>query len=138
MRTAIDTNIISGLWSKEPTASRMLAILAKSRSIGSLVICGPVYAELHAHPAAAAGFVDEFLASAGIDVELELDASIWPDIARGFASYAHRRRLAGGQQPRRLLADFIIGSHAFHHADRLLTLDPRIYVQDFPQLKLLP
>jgi predicted nucleic acid-binding protein len=38
---------------------------------------------------------------------------------------------------KRLLADFIIGSHALAQADRLMTLDPKRYRQDFPELKLI-
>jgi predicted nucleic acid-binding protein len=36
----------------------------------------------------------------------------------------------------RLLADFIIGSHALVHADRFMTLDPKRYAREFPELKL--
>jgi predicted nucleic acid-binding protein len=36
-----------------------------------------------------------------------------------------------------LLADFLIGSHALVQADRLLTLDPHRYSQDFPEVRLM-
>jgi predicted nucleic acid-binding protein len=36
-----------------------------------------------------------------------------------------------------LLVDFIIGSHALANADRFMTLDPRRYARDFPELKLI-
>jgi predicted nucleic acid-binding protein len=36
-----------------------------------------------------------------------------------------------------LLADFIIGSHALAQADRFMTLDPKRYARDFPDLKLV-
>jgi predicted nucleic acid-binding protein len=48
-----------------------------------------------------------------------------------------RNRQLKKQGPRRLLADFIIGSHALAQADRLMTLDPKRYKQDFPELKLI-
>ena len=51
--------------------------------------------------------------------------------------YAKRRRRSAPQGPKRLLADFIIGSHALAQADRFLTLDPKRYKRDFPELKFI-
>jgi hypothetical protein len=36
-----------------------------------------------------------------------------------------------------LLPDFIIAAHALLRADRLLTLDPTRYRQDFPKLRVV-
>ncbi len=44
-------------------------------------------------------------------------------------------RKCGVWGTQRLLADFIIGSHALAHADRFMTLDPQRYARDFPELK---
>jgi len=38
---------------------------------------------------------------------------------------------------KRLLSDFIVGSHALEQADRLMTLDPKRYNRDFPELKII-
>ena len=57
---------------------------------------------------------------------------LWREAAGRFAAYARRRRRSGGGQPKRLLVDFLIGAYAFLRADRLLTLDPRRYAEDFP------
>jgi predicted nucleic acid-binding protein len=35
-----------------------------------------------------------------------------------------------------LLPDFLIAAHALLRADRLMTLDPARYQQDFPELRL--
>jgi len=69
MRTAIDTNVLTALWSKQPLASDIAKTLGNAKTEGGL-------------------------------------------------------------------ADFIIGSHALAQADRLMTLDPKRYKQDFPELKL--
>jgi predicted nucleic acid-binding protein len=138
VRTAIDTNVFSALWSREPLAEKMGALLGESRNLGGLVVCGVVYAELRAHPHASLAFVDAFLAQTDVQVEFDLDAAIWQEATRGFADYAARRRTSGGAQPKRLLADFMIAAHAEQRADRLLTLDPSRYAIDFPKLRLQP
>ena len=138
MKTAVDTNVFSALWSREPGAGEMIALLGQARSQGGVVVCGAVYAELLAHPKASAVFVDDFLLQTGVAVEFDLDEKIWRDVARAYAGYAQRRRRSGSTQAKRLLVDFLIGAHATHRADRLLTLDASRYVKDFPRLALGP
>jgi predicted nucleic acid-binding protein len=136
VRTAIDTNLLSALWSGEPLASRIATQLAEAHAQGGLVICAPVYAELLAHPAASKHFVDDFLADTKIVVDFELDEAIWRKTADGFATYAVRRRRSQGGSAKRLLVDFIIAAHAMLRADRLMTLDATRYRQDFPTLRM--
>jgi predicted nucleic acid-binding protein len=116
----------------------MSRLLGESRNAGGIVICGAVYAELLAHPKASAKFVDDFLANTEVQIEFDLDEAIWRDIARGFANYAKRRRRHDGSSVKRLLADFIVGGHAYHRADRLITLDASRYKLDYPKLAILP
>jgi len=137
MRTAIDTNVLSALWSKEPLASQVARILGDARTEGGLVVGAPVYAELLAYPKASESFVNSFLADTGIMVDFELQQPVWLEAGRRFARYAKRRRRSAHQRPKRLLADFIIGSHALAQADRFMTLDPKRYKRDFPELKLI-
>ena len=137
MKTAIDSNIISTLWSNEPSAIRASEQLNQARGLGAVVISGPVYVELAGHPTAPLRFLDRFLKETGIAVEFLLDESVWRRAAAGFANYAQRRRSSGGNSPKRLLADFLIGAHATICTDRLFTLDASRYQQDLPDLKLL-
>lgn len=137
MRTAIDTNVLSALWSKEPLAADVAKKLGNAKTEGGLVVGAPVYAELLAYPKAKESFVNGFLADTGIDIDFEFQQPVWLEAGRRFARYAKRRRRTALQGPRRLLADFIIGSHALVQADRFMTLDPKRYNQDFPELKLI-
>jgi predicted nucleic acid-binding protein len=137
MRTAIDTNIISALWSSEPTASAVSHALNNARLEGGLTVCGAVYAELLAHPKSKPCFVDEFLASGRILIDAAFEVSVWQAAGVAFASYSARRRIAKAGEPKRLLVDFIVGSHALLKADRLLTFDKSRYSSAFPRLKIV-
>lgn len=137
MRTAIDTNVLSALWSREQFASNIAKNLGEAKIEGGLVVGAPVYAELLAHPKATEAFVNSFLSDTGILVDFEFEQQVWLEAGRRFARYAKRRRRSTREGPKRLLADFIIGSHALAKADRLMTLDPKRYVRDFPELKLV-
>lgn len=137
MRTAIDTNILSALWSGEPLASRVSNQLLEAHAQGGLVVCAPVYAELLAHPSATQSFMDDFLADTGITVDFDLSEEVWRKAGTSFALYAQRRRGSGGGSPKRLLVDFVVAAHALLSADRLMTLDPSRYVKDFPRLHVV-
>ncbi len=137
MRTAIDSNVLSALWANEPLASNAAEILGSAKAEGGLVISGAVYAELLAHPKVTESDVNNFLKDTGIDVDFEFGEPGWLETGRRFALYAKRRRRTSREAPKRLLADFIIGSHALTQADRLLTLDPARYARDFTDLTLI-
>lgn len=137
MRTAIDTNVLSALWSREPLGADAARKLGEAKAQGGLVIGAPVYAELLAHPSVTEAFVNGFISDTGIVLDFDLGEQVWLDAGRRFAGYATRRRRSAREGPKRLLADFIIGSHALVKADRLMTLDPDRYERDFPELELI-
>jgi predicted nucleic acid-binding protein len=137
VRTALDTNILSALWSSEPLAPQISSRLAEMYSEGGLVICGPVYIELFAHPSVSKSFIHEFLKETGIAVDFVLDEPVWNMAADAFAAYAQRRRRSAAGTPKRLPADFLVAAHASLHADRLMTLDATRYRQDFPKLRIV-
>ena len=137
MRTALDTNILSALWSSETVSAHVVDQLGQAHSQGGLVVCAPVYVELLAHPAASPQFVGNFVADTGILVDFDLSEAVWRLAGKSFANYANRRRRSGGDSPKRLVVDFLIASHALLSADRLMTLDASRYQRDFPQLKFV-
>lgn len=138
MRTAIDTNVLSALWSQEPLSSQVASSLWQFQNEGGLVICAPVYVELLAHPKASAQFVDNFLTATNISVEFSLDEAIWRNAGHRFVEYAQRRRRSKNGSAKRLLVDFLVGAHAHRRADRLFTLDKNRYARYFPDLALVP
>ncbi|HTS34979.1 MAG TPA: type II toxin-antitoxin system VapC family toxin [Candidatus Solibacter sp.] len=137
MQTALDSNILSSIWSAELSAPRVKQQLIQARAEGGLVICAPVYVELTAHPLVMRGVVDRLLKEAGVMVDFVVDEPIWRKTSEAFSSYAHRRRRSGGGTPKRMLTDFLIAAHASLRADRLFTLDPARYSVDFPSLRLM-
>ena len=137
MRTAIDTNILSALWSNEPLNANISQRLGDAKNQGALLIAPVVYAELLAYPKATESYVDRFLSDTGITVDFDLKGAVWEDAGRRFARYAVQRRKSGHGEPKRLIADFIIGSHALLQADRLMSLDATRYRRYFPELKLI-
>jgi predicted nucleic acid-binding protein len=137
MKTALDSNIISAILCVEPTSSDLISLLGRLRVQGTLVICGTVYAEVHAIPCITPQILAKFLKETGISVEPVTTLDDWTVIGRAFSEYADRRRNNGDGQGKRLLADFVVGTHAAQYCDQLLTLDPKRYNQAFPKLKLI-
>jgi predicted nucleic acid-binding protein len=137
VKTAIDTNIISALWSVEPLVAEVSAELADAHNAGGLTIAAPVYSELLAYRGMTEDRLDEFLSTTGVFVDFDLEEDIWRVAGSRFAQHAARRRSGRAAHPRRLVADFVIGAHALLRADRLLTLDTSLYKQDFPDLKII-
>ena len=137
MRTAIDTNVISALWSGEPASHGMAALLGRAQVEGGLVMSAPVYVELLAYPEATLSLLQEFLERTRVVTDFLLDEAVWQQAGTAYAAYAQRRRRSKDGAPKRLLVDFIIGAHALLKADRLLTLDAARY-KAFPKLVTVP
>jgi predicted nucleic acid-binding protein len=138
VRTAVDTNIISALWSRGPLADQAFELMKSARLEGQLLICSLVYTELVANPAASAQFVDSFLSTTRIDVDFDIDRRLCREAGARFQAHARRRQRGRSGAPRRIVADFLIGMHAILRADRLLTFDTGVYRRDFPELVLGP
>lgn len=138
MRTAIDTNILSALLTGEVNATEIGQLLDTAGDRGGLVICPIVYVELRAISGAAVSLIDAFLERTSIIVDWNFDKEIWHLAAERYQKYALRKRKQKMGEPKRLIADFIVGAHALLRADVLLTLDPRPYRRDFAELSLHP
>lgn len=102
------------------------------------MVCGIVYTELAAHPHMDRFAVDAFLAANGIGVDLSFPEAAYATAADANHAYSKRRRKAKVKEPqRRIAADFLIGAHAIHCADRLLTRNPGDF-KDFDIQLIVP
>jgi predicted nucleic acid-binding protein len=135
---ALDTNVIVEVVGGTQDASkRTIELLREHGARSRLVISPVVYAELLAHPAWRAEDVAEFLNGTGVAVDWELPESVWTRAGEAFASYAKRRRRHEAKSfPRRLLSDFVIGSHAVE-IGTLMTGDVGFFRRNFPELRIV-
>src|SRR5258708_9757782 len=113
MTTAIDTNVVTALWNNDDALNvRAQAALDRVFGRGRLVVSGVVYAELLAAPARTEEFVDRFLHAAAIDVEWEINERLLRAAGVAFRGYSDRRGEQSGAEPRRILAGFLVWTHA--------------------------
>lgn len=155
MKTAVDTNVLFDLLAGDKSAAASAGLaLSEVVSAGQVVICPVVYAEL------AAGFPSqEELARFIHDLHLRVEdfsADALFQAAAAWKRYAARRgnqvqcprcghkvilHCPACQAPlawrQHIIPDFMIGSHAYHQADRLLTRDIGYYRSYFPRLRLV-
>jgi predicted nucleic acid-binding protein len=121
MITAVDTSVIIDVLGADPTFGRgSRAALRQCSLEGRIVASEVVWAEVYGFFGATSPFLE---AMASLRAEF---SAMSPDaaITAGRTWRAYRDR--GGPRTR-LLADFFVGAHAVHHADRLLTRDVRFH-----------
>lgn len=138
MTTSIDTNVLIALWDHHDTFHKQVQkTLDEISESSQMVITGVVYAELLASPGRDEDFIDYFLRRTGIRVDWHIGEEVLRMAGLGFRAYSARRKRGHADQPRRILADFIIGAHAESNGHTLLTLDQRLYKPSFPDLRVL-
>lgn len=132
MITALDTNVLLDvLVNDSKYADRSEALLFQVYQQGTLIISPAVYAEL-VPQARNRDELDGWLRHVRIQV---VPFTIDHAYTAGVAHAAYRK--AGGKR-QRILADFLIGAHAFHEADQLLTRDRGFYRRYCSGLTILP
>jgi hypothetical protein len=138
MSVALDTNVIINVVSGTgDAADQALNVLREYGSRSSFVISPVVFAELFAHPGWQPKDIAKFLQATAVAVDWDLTEAVWARAGHAFGSYARRRQKeeAGGR-PRRLIADFVIGSHALE-IGALMTADAEFFRKNFPELRVI-
>jgi predicted nucleic acid-binding protein len=130
MKTALDSSVILDVLSNDSTwADASEEILKQTLKIGPLVVGECVVAEIT--PALPGCKLIEFLS----DWEIQFLPSTKECAVQ--AGEMYREYLMRSQQPKRVLADFLIGAHAQHHTGRLLARDRGYYRDYFKGLTLI-
>ena len=129
MITAVDSNVLLDVFiPSDQHGPQSREWLTNAYNAGSIVLCDVVYAEI----------VPSFGDKSSLDEALRNINAVTSPINTSIAYQAGQRwmqyRRSGGPRTR-IIADFLIGAHAFEVADVFLTRDRGFYSTYFPELE---
>ena len=130
MKTALDSSVILDVVTNDPDwADASERSIQEAYTLGQLVVCECVIAEIA--PAFALGDLALFLQDWNI---LFLPSTLESSRAAG---EMYRSYILRGGAAKWVIPDFLIGSHAMHHAGRLLARDRGYYRDYFTSLNVI-
>jgi predicted nucleic acid-binding protein len=130
VKTAVDSSVLFDIVKGAPGATAAQAALEAALAQGGLCVCAVVVAELGRY-FKGNDALSEFLSDCQIDHEpMSLDTALGAaSIMRGYA------RNKGPRE--RVAPDFLIGAHAMHQCDALLTTDGGFFRHYFKGLNIV-
>ena len=130
MTSALDTSVlVDVLWGDPKYGKNSRIALEVAAREGAIIASPVVVAELR-QAYRTDDEVTEMLFELGVHVTaIELEDGL-------YAGRVHRRYREAGGTRTRILADFLIGAHALHRADRLIARDRGFFREHFENLEV--
>jgi predicted nucleic acid-binding protein len=133
----LDTNVLQALMQPDHAFhdKTLEAVVTAQTSSTTILLCPVAHAEMHSLPSFDVSLFSAFIEDAGFEIDWEIPRAAWTLAGEEQARYQQRRRSSGAPEPRRLMADFLIGAHALSR-DAVLHRFDTGYKTIFPTLEL--